>query len=234
MILAAGLGERMRPLTERTPKPLLEAGGKPLIVWQIERLKAAGFTDLVINHAHLGAQIENFLGDGATYGVAIRYSDEGQPLETAGGIAYALRLLGARPFMVTNADIHTDYDYSRLHGVLDAMADDPEWLAHLVLVDNPPHHLGGDFALIEGRVYDPARLVLRASPLTFSGIACYQAELFADVTPGNKAKLAPLLQAAMAQGRVTGEHHLGAWMDVGTPERLHALDAALRRQHALA
>lgn len=234
MILAAGLGERMRPLTNHTPKPLLEVGGKPLIVWQIERLEAAGFTDLVINHAHLGAQIENFLGDGAAYGVAIRYSDEGQPLETAGGIAYALRLLGDAPFMVTNADIHTDFDYSRLRGILSAMAADPERLAHLVLVDNPPHHPEGDFCLVDGRVCEPERLGPDPSRLTFSGIACYQPELFAGITPGHKAKLAPLLLDAMARGRVTGERHPGAWMDVGTPERLHTLDAAMRRQHALA
>lgn len=232
MILAAGLGERMRPLTDHTPKPLLEAGGKPLIVWQIERLRAAGFTDLVINHAHLGARIENFLGDGAAYGVAIRYSDEGSPLETAGGIAYALHLLGDAPFMVANADIHTDYDYARLHTVLSAMAGDPERLAHLVLVDNPQHHPNGDFALVEDRVVEPAHLTPHPSPLTFSGIACYRAELFADITPGHKAKLAPLLIAAMAGGRVTGEHHRGFWMDVGTPERLRTLDETLRSGHA--
>jgi MurNAc alpha-1-phosphate uridylyltransferase len=234
MLLAAGYGERMRPLTDHTPKPLLVAGGRPLIVWQIERLREAGFTELVINHAHLGAQIENFLGDGTAYGVKIRYSAEGEPLETAGGIAYALRLLGDAPFMVTNADIHTDFDYTRLHAVLTAMARDPQRLAHLVLADNPPHHPKGDFALIEDRVCDPAHLTPHASPLTFAGIACYRPELFADVTPGQKAKLAPLLIAAMARGQVTGEHHRGHWMDVGTPERLRTLDAALRRAHAAA
>jgi MurNAc alpha-1-phosphate uridylyltransferase len=234
MILAAGLGERMRPLTDHTPKPLLVAGGKPLIVWQIERLRAAGFTELVINHAHLGAQIENFLGDGAAYGVAIRYSVEGEPLETAGGIAHALRLLGDAPFVVTNADIHTDFDYARLRGVSSAMAADPERLAHLVLVDNPPHHPEGDFVLSGDRVYDPSRLTANAASLTFAGIACYRPELFAGVTPGHKAKLAPLLKAAMARGRVTGEHHRGGWMDVGTPERLHSLDETLRRRYALA
>lgn len=229
MILAAGLGERMRPLTDHTPKPLLSAGGKPLIVWQIERLRAAGFTELVINHAHLGSQIENFLGDGAAYGVAIRYSDEGDPLETAGGIAYALHLLGGAPFMVTNADIHTDFDYARLHGILAAMAEDPERLAHLVLVDNPPHHPEGDFALVEGRVLAPPPHSPQASRLTFSGIACYRPELFAGITPGHKARLAPILIAAMARGQVTGEHHRGQWMDIGTPERLRRLDGALRR-----
>lgn len=234
MILAAGLGERMRPLTDHTPKPLLKVGGKPLIVWQIERLRAAGFTDLVINHAHLGAQIENFLGDGAAYGVTIRYSNEGQPLETAGGIAYALPLLGNAPFMVTNADIHTDYNYARLRDILSAMAADPKRLAHLVLVDNPPHHPEGDFCLVDGRVCAPKRLGHHPPRLTFSGIACYRPELFAGITPGHKAKLAPLLLVAVARGCVTGERYSGAWMDVGTPERLQALDAVLRRQHALA
>ncbi len=234
MLLAAGYGERMRPLTDHTPKPLLRAGGKPLIVWQIERLREAGFTELVINLAHLGEQIENFLGDGAAYGVVIRYSDEGQPLETAGGIAYALRLLGDAPFMVTNADIHTDFDYTRLHAVLTAMARDPQRLAHLVLVDNPPHHPEGDFALQGGLVSSPSPLAPRPATLTFSGIACYRPELFAEVTPGQKAKLAPLLKAAMARGRVTGEHHRGFWVDVGTPERLRTLDETLRGAHAAA
>ncbi len=222
----------MRPLTERTPKPLLTVGGKPLIVWQIERLRAAGFSEIVINHAHLGEQIENFLGDGTAYGVNIRYSAEGEPLETAGGIVYALHLLGDAPFVVTNADIHTDFDYARLHGILAAMAEDPEWLAHLVLVDNPPHHPEGDFALVEGRVVDLSPLTPRPSPLTFSGIGCYRPELFAGIPSGHKAKLAPLLIAAMGRGRVTGEHHRGLWMDIGTPERLRSLDETLRRDPA--
>lgn len=233
MILAAGLGERMRPLTNHTPKPLLVAGGKPLIVWQIERLAAAGFTDLVINHAHLGEQIENFLGEGAAYGVKIRYSVEGHPLETAGGIAYALHLLGDAPFMVTNADIYTAFDYMRLHGVLSAMAGDTGRLAHLVLVDNPPHHPEGDFGLQEGRVLAPSTLTPYSARLTFSGIACYRPELFSNVPPGQKARLAPLLLAAMEQGQVTGEHYRGHWLDIGTPERLRHLDEALRRDPAL-
>lgn len=229
MILAAGLGERMRPLTDQTPKPLLTVGGKPLIVWQIERLRAAGFLELVINLAHLGRKIENFLGDGAAYGVAIRYSDEGQPLETAGGIAYALHLLGDTPFMVTNADVYTDYDYGRLRPVLAAMAADRTRLAHLVLVDNPPHHPAGDFMLIEGRVYD--HTTHPPSPLTFSGVGCYRPELFHGVARGSRARLAPLLRAAMAGGGVTGEHYTGRWEDVGTPARLEALDHELRRAH---
>lgn len=225
MILAAGLGERMRPLTDHTPKPLLTAGGKPLIVWQIERLRAAGFTDLVVNHAHLGRQIEAALGDGGAYGVHIDWSDEGTPLETAGGIAKARHLLGAEPFLVTNGDVYTDYDYGRLRPVLEAMAADPARLAHLVLVDNPPHHPQGDFALEGGQVKLPPTHATGRH--TFSGIGCYRPELFAAIEPGAKAKLAPLLIAAMVQGRVSGEHFAGRWEDVGTPARLQALDEEL-------
>lgn len=231
MILAAGLGERMRPLTEHTPKPLLQAGGKPLIAWQIERLKRAGFADLVINHAHLGMQIETVLGDGAAHGVRIAYSDEGTPLETAGGIATAMPLLGEAPFAVTNGDVYTEFDYGRLLPVLQDMSSNPEHLAHIVLVDNPPHHPQGDFVLDEGRVFDASRLSPRAPCLTFSGIACYRPELFAGIAPNNKAALAPLLRQAMARGQVSGEHFSGRWEDVGTPERLAALDRELEQRH---
>jgi MurNAc alpha-1-phosphate uridylyltransferase len=227
MILAAGLGERMRPLTDHTPKPLLRVGGKPLIGWQIERLRAAGFTDLVINHAHLGRQIEDELGSGAAWGVNIRYSDEGTPLETAGGIAKALHLLGNAPFLVTNGDVYAEYDYARLRPVLVDMAADPGRIAHLVLVDNPPYHPLGDFVLADKLVG-----LGETGRLTFSGVGCYRPELFAGVTPGNKAKLAPLLTAAMAEGRVTGEHFDGRWEDVGTPERLARLDNELGQRHA--
>jgi MurNAc alpha-1-phosphate uridylyltransferase len=230
MILAAGLGERMRPLTDHTPKPLLQAGGKTLIGWQIERLKAAGFTDLVINHAHLGRQIETALGDGAAYGVRIAWSDEGTPLETAGGIARALHLLGGQPFMVTNGDVYTEFDYRRLQPVLAEMAGNPEHVAHLVLVDNPPHHPQGDFVLEDGRVNpSPSHA---AACLTFSGIGCYRPELFAGITPGDKARLAPLLIAAMNAGKVTGEHFPGRWEDIGTPARLNALDEELHAHTA--
>jgi N-acetyl-alpha-D-muramate 1-phosphate uridylyltransferase len=222
MILAAGLGNRMRPLTDHTPKPLLMAGGKPLIGWQIERLRAAGFTDLVINHAHLGQQLEDALGDGAAWGVQIAWSREGEPLETAGGIATALPLLGDAPFVVTNGDVFVGFDYARLHAVLAQMAASSQTLAHLVLVDNPPQHPQGDFSLAEGRVTPGG-----ADALTFSGIGCYHPALFADVMPGQKAALAPLLKAAMAEGRVTGEYFAGRWEDVGTPERLAALDRSL-------
>lgn len=225
MILAAGLGERMRPLTDHTPKPLLVAGGKALIVWQIERLRAAGFVDLVINHAHLGQQIEGFLGDGAAFGVRIQYSREPEPLETAGGIATALALLGNAPFLVTNGDVYADFDYARLLPVLADMASNPEHRAHLVLVDNPQHHPTGDFAIIDGKVTDQPQL-------TFSGIGCYRPALFAGLAPGHKAKLAPLLKAAMPPGQVSGERFAGRWEDVGTPARLAALDAELKERHA--
>ncbi len=225
MILAAGLGERMRPLTDHTPKPLLMAGGKPLIVWQIERLKAAGFADLVINHAHLGGQLEAALGNGAGHGVHIAWSAEAAPLETAGGIAKALRLLGDRPFLVTNGDVYTDYDYRRLQPVLAAMVANPDRVAHLVLVDNPSHHPHGDFVLAAGKASLPPTHA--AGRYTFSGIACYRPELFAGVTSGDKAKLAPLLIAAMNAGQVSGEYFSGRWEDVGTPARLKALDEEL-------
>jgi MurNAc alpha-1-phosphate uridylyltransferase len=227
MILAAGLGERMRPLTDHTPKPLLAAGGKPLIVWQIERLAAAGFRDLVINHAHLGQRIEDYLNDGEAFGAAIRYSREPEPLETAGGIATALPLLGDAPFLVTNGDVYVEFDYGRLLPVLADMAANPDRLAHLVLVDNPPHHIQGDFLLEGDRVVQPATHV--AGRLTFSGIGCYRPELFAGIPIGHKAKLAPLLGAAMERGRVTGEHFAGRWEDVGTPRRLADLDDELKR-----
>jgi MurNAc alpha-1-phosphate uridylyltransferase len=218
MLLAAGRGERMRPLTEATPKALLEAGGRPLVIGLIERLAAEGFVELVVNHAHLGAMIEAALGDGARFGVRIRYSPEREALETAGGIANALPLLGPEPFLVVNADLHADYPFGRLRGRLRGGAD-----AHLVLVNNPPHHPGGDFALAGDRVANdgPAKL-------TFSGIGVYRPELFRDIAPGARAALAPLLRAAMAAGRVTGEHYTGRWVDVGTPERLARLDAELR------
>lgn len=226
MILAAGLGERMRPLTDHTPKPLLMAGGKPLIVWQMERLKAAGFTDMVINHAHLGQKLEDELGDGHRLGVRIAWSREPEPLETAGGIATALAHLGDGPFVVTNGDVYVDFDYACLATVLEDMAANPGHLAHLVLVDNPPHHPQGDFALDNGKVAEPPTHAI--GRLTFSGIGCYRPELFAGIAPLTKAKLAPLLQAAMARGQVTGEHFAGRWEDVGTPERLANLDRELR------
>lgn len=230
MILAAGLGERMRPLTDHTPKPLLMAAGKPLIVWQIERLRAAGFVDLVINLAHLGPQIEDFLADGSRFGVRIQYSREAEPLETAGGIATALHLLGDAPFLVTNGDVYVEFDYAHLLPILAGMTAATSDLAHLVLVNNPAHHPEGDFVLNNGRIDTPAT---HASALfTFSGIGCYQPALFTGLTPGHKAKLAPLLRTAIQQGRVSGEHFSGRWEDVGTPARLTALQQELKERHA--
>jgi len=226
MILAAGRGERMRPLSDRIPKPLLPVAGKPLILWTIERLARAGWRDLVINCAHRGAELTALLGDGADFGVRIAYSDEGgQALETAGGIRQALPLLGAEPFLVVNGDLWWEGDFSRLPPL--AGGD----LAHLLLVDNPPHHAAGDFFLHRGRVSDrvPAADAV-PTRLTFAGIGLYRAELFADLPVGQVAPLAPLLRQAMAAGRVSGEHYTGFWFDVGTPERLHFLDDLIRQQ----
>lgn len=208
MILAAGKGERMRPLTLHTPKPLLTVGDKALIEYHIEALERAGFTELVINHAWLGLQIEQALGDGGDYGLQIRYSPEPEPLETGGGILRALPLLGDAPFVLVNGDVWTDYDFSRLPTQLTGQ------LAHLVLVDNPEHHRQGDFVLQEGQV-----LAEGVPMLTYSGIAVLDPLLFAGQQPG-AFPLAPLLRSAMAQGRVTGQHHSGTWLDVGTVERL--------------
>lgn len=221
MILAAGRGERMRPLTDTVPKPLLEAGGKPLIVWHIERLARAGIRELVINHAHLGAQIERALGTGGAYGVSIRYSPEAEALETAGGIAQALPLLGSDPFLVVNGDIHTDVDFGPLAEV--PLNGAPPPLAHLVLVDNPVHNPDGDFAL-DG----PYAIDSGMPRYTFSGVGVYRPELFAGIVRGTKARLAPLLVAAMRERRVTAERHRGYWLDVGTPARLAELDRHLR------
>lgn len=222
MILAAGRGERMRPLTDTIPKPLLEVGGKPLIQWHIERLVQAGFRELVINHAHLGSLIELVLGNGSRFGVSIRYSPEAEALETAGGIANALELLGDEPFLVVNGDVYCDYDFTTLTPKLEQMAAS-ELDAWLVLVDNPVHHPAGDFALAADKVFDQGE-----HKLTFSGIGCYRPSLFAGIPRGDKAKLAPLLRNAMAQGRVGGEHFTGRWVDVGTPQRLRELDAELK------
>lgn len=214
MILAAGRGERMRPLTDHTPKPLLQVGGKPLIVWHIERLAQAGFKELIINHAYLGTLIETALGNGSQFGVSIHYSPEGEALETAGGIANALPLLGDEPFLVVNGDIYTEYDFSTLEHEL---ADD--WVAWLVLVDNPEHNHKGDFALAGNQVAEQGGVLH-----TFSGIGVYRPALFAEIEHGSKAKLAPLLRVAMGSGRVGGELYTGRWADVGTPQRLAELD----------
>jgi len=223
MILAAGRGERMRPLTDTCPKPLLVAGGKPLIVWHIERLAAAGITELVINHAYLGQMIEAALGDGAAFGVRIAYSPEGKALETAGGIARALPLLGDAPFLVVNGDVFCDADLTALCRAAQSLRADG-LLAHLILVANPAHHPGGDFGLHpDGLIRDAG-----GERLTFAGLGAYHPALFAGLSPDEPAKLAPLLRAAMADGHVTGTRLDGHWVDVGTPERLAELDERLR------
>ena len=215
LILAAGRGVRMRPLTDHTPKPLLSVGGHPLIEYHIRALAAAGFRELVINHAHLGGQIEQALGDGHRLGVEIAYSPEPPgALETGGGIFKALPLLGTGPFLVVNGDIWTDFDFTSL-------PREPRGLAHLVLVDNPPQHPEGDFCLRDGVVSQSD-----GRRLTFSGIGVYRAELFADCRPG-AFPLAPLLRQAMDRGAVSGERYGGLWSDVGTPERLAELDRCL-------
>lgn len=228
MILAAGRGERMRPLTDHCPKPLLPAAGKPLIVYHLERLAAAGFRKVVINHAHLGEQLVAALGDGSPWGLSISWSPEPLgALETAGGIRQALTHLDDgddTPFLVINGDIYCDWP---IHPLTLARDD----LAHLVLVDNPLQHPAGDFVLTGDRVSDKSNATPE-STLTFAGIGFYRPSLFADLVVGEPAKLAPLLRAAMAQRRVSGEHHQGRWEDVGTPERLALLDAELRTHAA--
>lgn len=221
MILAAGRGERMRPLTDEAPKPLLMAGGKPLIVWHIEALVRAGIRDIVINHAHLGHRLEAALGDGSRFGARIAWSPEGEALETAGGIANALPLLGDAPFAVINGDIACDYDLARLVPLAGTLRSHG-LRAHLVLVPNPPHHPRGDFALRDDKVCAGG-----GAKLTFSGIGIYDPALFAGIARGAKAPLAPLLRTAMEGGAVSGELHGGRWMDVGTPERLAELDRLL-------
>ena len=212
MILAAGRGERMRPLTDKVPKPLLEVGGKPLIQYHIEALRDAGFRELVINHAHLGYQIVERLGDGECFGVHIDYSAEPEgALDTGGGIKQALPLLDEQAFLVVNADIWTDYPYKQLN-------HEPEGLAHLVLIKNPAHNPVGDFQLQGRRVAADGE-----SRLTFSGIGVYRPDLFTG-SPDGAFPLAPLLRRAMRAGQVSGEHFQGRWLDIGTPQRLAELN----------
>ena len=228
MIFSAGKGERMRPLTLHTPKPLLLAGGKPLIAWHLEKLAAAGVREVVVNTSWLAAQFPAALGDGAAFGLRIAYSDEGPvPLETGGGMLQALDWLGEAPFLAVNGDIWTDFDFARL-------PREPDGDVHLVMVDNPSHHPQGDFVLQpDGRLREDG-----GERLTFSGIGLYRPTLLDDWravigdTPGAgdvppRFRLAPLLRAAMRRGAASGEHHVGAWTDVGTPERLRQLDATL-------
>jgi len=218
MILAAGRGERLRPLTDRLPKALAEAGGKALIAWQLERLAAAGFREIVINVAWLGERIEALLGNGSAFGVSIAYSREPQPLESAGGIANARALLGTALFALVNADVYCDFNLSALRAR--ALEGD---LAHLVLAPNPPHHAAGDFSLEAGKAGNAP-----APRYTYTGIALVDPALVAPVRAGDKAQLAPLLRAAADTGRLSGELHRGLWRDAGTAERLAELDALLR------
>jgi MurNAc alpha-1-phosphate uridylyltransferase len=235
LIFAAGCGERMRPLTDTTPKPLLEAGGKPLIVWHLERLAAAGVREVAINTSHLAAQFAPTLGDGSRWGLRIHYSDESpQPLETGGGMLRALPLLGDAPFIAVNGDIWSDFHFSTL-------PQNPEGLAHLVMVDNPDHHPQGDFVLTSAGKLESESALLPPSGLrppspagagegkrlTFAGIGVYRPELLRGHAHG-KFSLVPILRAAMREGRVSGEHFRGAWSDIGTPQRLAELNARLR------
>jgi MurNAc alpha-1-phosphate uridylyltransferase len=214
MILAAGRGERLRPLTDHTPKPLLEVRGKALIAWHLEALARAGVREVIINLAWLGAQIRTALGSGERFGLAVQYSQEPPgALEAGGGIHQALPLLGAEPFMVVNGDIHTDFDYAGLRIAAHS-------LAHLVLVPNPVQHPHGDFSLLHGDVLEAG-----AARFTYSGIGVYRPEFFADCSPG-RFPLLPLLRKASAARRLQGEVYRGRWEDVGTPERLAALNGA--------
>lgn len=219
MLLAAGRGERLRPLTDAVPKALVEAGGKPLIAWHLERLARAGFREAVINVSHLGERIIERIGDGARYAMRLHYSRERERLETAGGIANALALLGTEPFLLVNADVYCECDFSRLRKV-----ELRERLAHLVLVPNPPHRPKGDFSLRDGAVGNDA-----APRYTYAGVAVMKPSLVAPVKPGDKAPLAPLLYDAVARGLLSGELYEGLWQDVGTVERLAELEARLAR-----
>ena len=227
LIFAAGLGERMRPLTDRTPKPLLSVGGKRLIAWHLEKLSAIGVRDVVINTSWLAPQFPATLGDGADWGLRLHYSYEGpRPLETGGGMLHALPLLGDAPFLLVNGDVWTDYNFARL-------PREPEGLAHLVMVDRPPQATQGDFALdADGCVRSDGE-----NKLTYAGLGVFRPQLLDDwrmhssdeggsETPP-RFRLAPILRAYMGEGRITGEHHRGRWTDVGTPQRLAQLDAEL-------
>ncbi len=224
LILAAGRGERLRPLTDAVPKPLLAAGGRALIEWQVLRLAAAGYAELVVNHAHLGGMIEAALGDGSRFGVRIRYSPESPALETAGGIAQALPLLGEAPFVVVSGDIHTAFDFASLAGPAERIARDPgACVAHFVLVDNPSWHAAGDMGLADGRV-------TRAGPhLTYGNIGVFHPAIFREIAPGTRRKLFPWLYRFVDAGRVSGERYAGPWDNVGTAERLAALERRLAR-----
>lgn len=228
MILAAGRGQRMRPLTDHTPKPLLPVGGKPLIVWHIEKLVAAGIRDIVINTAWLGHKLQSALGDGGAYGARLLWSPEDPPLETAGGIAHALPVLGPKPFLVVNGDVWCDWDIRAAPRCADAMME-RQALAWLLLVDNPGHNPSGDFLLApDGQVcHAPEAAPTASVRLTFSGIGVYDPRLLFGVSGREPAPLAPVLRQAMQRSAVIGSHHEGTWLDIGTPERLQQLDTQL-------
>ncbi len=236
MILAAGRGARMRPLTDTVPKPLLPVGGKPLIVWQVEALVAGGFTELVINHAWLGERIEAALGDGARFGARIAWSREAHALETAGGIATALPLIEAdgdhdAPFVVVSADLHSAFDYATLAPVVAATRQRfPVQAAHLVLVPNPSWHPAGDMALVDGRIVRP-RVEAAAPLLTYANIAVFHPRVFDGIPRGRAMKLFPWAWTLADAGRMTGRVFDGDWHNVGTPEQLAELDGRLRDRH---
>ena len=215
MVLAAGRGERMRPLTDHTPKSLLKVGEQTLMEHHLGKLARAGFRRVVINHAHLGDQIVSAVGDGRRWNIAVAFSAESQALETAGGIANALELIDERAFAVVNADIFSEYDYASLKDAAKQLLQDRRRNAHLVLVDNPPHNRNGDFALQDGSV-----LIDSGLRLTFGGLAAYHSEMFMSLPAGTRAPLAPMLREQIQAGRVSGEHYSGYWVDVGTPQRL--------------
>jgi MurNAc alpha-1-phosphate uridylyltransferase len=225
MILAAGRGERMRPLSDTTPKPLLEAGGKPLILWQLERLVAAGFTDVVVNVAHRGEAIAAALGDGSRFGATINYSLEPQPLEVGGGIATALPLLGDGTALIVSGDVYAEYDYASLRARATTMGatSAPPHL-HMVMVPNPGYHAGGDFSLADGRL-----ALDGASRVTFGNVALYRTALFRELPRGEKLKILPLFLDWIGRGWASGELYTGIWANVGTPEELARLDRHLHR-----
>ena len=220
MILAAGRGERMRPLTDQIPKPLLEVAGKPLIVWHLEKLAKANFEEVIINHAHLGEMIEAYVGDGSRWNLKITYSREGSPLETAGGIKKALPLIGDQPFLVVNADIYTDFNFATIKN-----RNLNDCKGHLVMVKNPKQHPDGDFFLQNNQIELEGK-----ERLTFSGIAIYQPKIFEDIKIEPVAKLAPILKKLIGAKCISGEAHQGLWFDIGTPERLNEVNLFLKEE----
>jgi len=220
MILAAGKGERMRPLTDQIPKPLLEVAGKPLIVWHLEKLAKAHFEEVIINHAYLGKMIEDYVGDGSRWSLKITYSREGSPLETAGGIKKALPLIGDQPFLVVNADIYTDFNYANIKN-----RNLNDFQGHLVMVKNPKEHPDGDFVLKNNQIELDGK-----EKLTFSGIAIYQPKIFEDINIESVAKLAPILKKLIDAKCISGEAYQGLWFDIGTPERLNEVNVFLKEE----